>query len=406
LKLAQAEAEQARREVSESRVRLGSLDRDKQIRVERIRHSRAELERWKSRRASAETQVESLGTRLKEARDEMAASADLPARISAQRETLLSALSRADDERRAAADALARAEAAVKAATEALRAIQSEVSAAREANARIETRLENARHKRQEAARHIGEIFEVAPEDCLTLAGLPETSAIPALPDVERHLTKLKSDRERLGGVNLQADEDLVEVSKQLESLTAERDDLEQGIAKLRQAIQQLNREGKARLDEAFQTVNGHFERLFTHLFGGGEARLEMIESPEDPLEGGLEIIAKPPGKKPATLSLLSGGEQTLTALSLIFAVFLTNPSPICVLDEVDAPLDDANVDRFCRLMEQMSAETETRFLVITHHPMTMARMNRLFGVTMAEKGVSQLVSVDLQTAQSFREAS
>src|SRR5690606_13422220 len=141
-----------------------------------------------------------------------------------------------------------------------------------------------------------------------------------------------------------------------------------------------------------------------TMLFGGGEARLEMIES-EDPLEGGLEIIAKPPGKMPATLSLLSGGEQTLTALSLIFAVFLTNPSPICVLDEVDAPLDDANVDRFCTLMERMAEETETRFLVITHHPMTMARMNRLFGVTMAEKGVSQLVSVDLANAERFLEA-
>ena len=287
-----------------------------------------------------------------------------------------------------------------------MRAVQAEVSSAREANARIETRLENARQRRQEAARHIRETFEVAPEGCLALAALPDRPTLPPLADVERQLTRLKADRERLGGVNLQADEDLVEVSKQLESLKAERDDLEQGIAKLRSAIQQINKEGKARLDEAFTIVNGHFERLFTHLFGGGEARLEMIESPEDPLEGGLEIIAKPPGKKPATLSLLSGGEQTLTALSLIFAVFLTNPSPICVLDEVDAPLDDANVDRFCRLMEQMAGETATRFLVITHHPMTMARMNRLFGVTMAEKGVSQLVSVDLETAQSFREAS
>ncbi len=406
LKTAQAEAETARRDVAESRVRLGSLERDKQIRAERIRHSHAEIARWKGRQASAETQVESLSGRLKEARDEIAATADLPAKIAAQRETLLSALSTADEERRIAADALAAAETAVKAATDALRANQAEVSAAREANARVETRLENARQKRQEAARHIRETFEVAPENCLALAALPEASAIPMLVDVERHLAKLKADRERLGGVNLQADEDLAEVSKQLETLVAEREDLEQGIAKLRQAIQQLNREGKSRLDEAFQTVNAHFERLFTHLFGGGEARLEMIESPEDPLEGGLEIIAKPPGKKPATLSLLSGGEQTLTALSLIFAVFLTNPSPICVLDEVDAPLDDANVDRFCRLMEQMASETATRFLAITHHPMTMARMNRLFGVTMAEKGVSQLVSVDLQTAQSFREAS
>jgi chromosome segregation protein len=151
--------------------------------------------------------------------------------------------------------------------------------------------------------------------------------------------------------------------------------------------------------------VNTHFQRLFTTLFNGGEARLEMIEDPEDPLAGGLEIIAKPPGKKPATLSLLSGGEQTLTALSLIFAVFLTNPSPICVLDEVDAPLDDSNVDRFCNLMDEMGRTTETRFLVITHHPMTMARMDRLWGVTMAEKGVSQLVSVDLATAEQFREA-
>ena len=168
--------------------------------------------------------------------------------------------------------------------------------------------------------------------------------------------------------------------------METERADVDEAIAKLRGAIGQLNKEGKKRLAEAFETVNGHFGRLFTSLFGGGEARLEMIES-EDPMEGGLEIIAKPPGKKPATLSLLSGGEQTLTALSLIFAVFLTNPSPICVLDEVDAPLDDANVDRFCTLMEKMAEETDTRFLVITHHPMTMTHMDRLFGVTMAERG-------------------
>ncbi|MBA2125815.1 chromosome segregation protein SMC [Hyphomicrobium methylovorum] len=405
LKTAQADAETARREVSEARVRFGSIERDRQIRAERIRHVTADIARWQTRQQSAEQQVSSLDTRLTEARGEIEANAELPARIAAQREALLSALSKAEDERRGAADALAEAETAIKAATDALRAFQAEVSSAREANARIETRLENARQRRGEAARHIREAFEVAPEACLAIAGLKEGADIPLLADVERQLAKLKADRERLGGVNLQADEDLIEVGNQLGGLVAERDDLEQGIAKLRVAIQQLNREGKTRLDEAFMTVNGHFERLFTHLFGGGEARLEMIESPEDPLEGGLEIIAKPPGKKPATLSLLSGGEQTLTALSLIFAVFLTNPSPICVLDEVDAPLDDANVDRFCKLMEQMASETSTRFLVITHHPMTMARMNRLFGVTMVEKGVSQLVSVDLQTAQSFREA-
>jgi chromosome segregation protein len=405
LKTAQTEAEQARREVAEARVRVGSIERDRQIRAERIRHANADIARWKGRHESAEQQVQALEARLTETRGEIEANADLPARIAAQRETLLSALSRADEDRKSAADALATVEASLRAATEGLRAAQTEVSSAREANARIETRLENGRLRRQEAARHIRETFEVAPEDCLAIAAVSEFSTIPSLAEVEKQLTRLKADRERLGGVNLQADDDLAEVSKQLEGLGAEKNDLEQGIQKLRGAIQQLNKEGKARLDEAFATVNAHFERLFTHLFGGGEARLEMIESPEDPLEGGLEIIAKPPGKKPATLSLLSGGEQTLTALSLIFAVFLTNPSPICVLDEVDAPLDDANVDRFCRLMEQMASETATRFLAITHHPMTMARMNRLFGVTMAEKGVSQLVSVDLQTAQSFREA-
>jgi chromosome segregation protein len=244
----------------------------------------------------------------------------------------------------------------------------------------------------------------MAPEGCLKAAEIEPGTPLPPLADVERKVANLKSDRERLGGVNLQADDELQTLSAQVSGMGTERADVEQAVTKLRTAIGQLNREAHKRLQDAFEQVDGHFRRLFTTLFGGGEARLEMVEG-EDPLEGGLEIIAKPPGKKPATLSLLSGGEQSLTALSLIFAVFLTNPSPICVLDEVDAPLDDANVDRFCRLLEAMVAETATRFLVITHHPMTMARVNRLFGVTMAEKGISQIVSVDLETAQRFREA-
>jgi len=241
----------------------------------------------------------------------------------------------------------------------------------------------------------------VTPEGCLALAEVPAGGPLPALAEVDQKLARCRADRERLGGVNLQAEEELHELAGRHDSMEKERADVEAAIAKLRAAIAQLNREGRKRLNDAFATVDGHFQALFTTLFGGGEARLEMIES-EDPLAGGLEIIAKPPGKKPATLSLLSGGEQSLTALALIFAVFLTNPSPICVLDEVDAPLDDANVDRFCTLMEKMAADTATRFLVITHHPMTMARMNRLYGVTMGEKGVSQLVSVDLETAQKF----
>jgi chromosome segregation protein len=184
-----------------------------------------------------------------------------------------------------------------------------------------------------------------------------------------------------------------------------EKADVEEAIVRLRQGISNLNREGRKRLLEAFDTVNGHFGRLFKTLFGGGTAELKLVDS-DDPLESGLEIFACPPGKRTQALTLLSGGEKALTALALIFAVFLTNPSPICVLDEVDAPLDDANVERFCRLMEEMAKETDTRFLIITHHPLTMARMSRLFGVTMAERGVSQLVSVDLDTAERLRDAS
>ncbi len=222
--------------------------------------------------------------------------------------------------------------------------------------------------------------------------------------EVEAELDKLRRDRERLGAVNLRAEEELREVEAQHASLTGERDDLVEAIKRLRQGIQSLNREARERLTQSFDVVNKHFQQLFTNLFGGGNAELQLVES-EDPLEAGLDIMAKPPGKKPQTLSLLSGGEQALTALALIFAVFLTNPAPICVLDEVDAPLDDANVERFCNLLDEMIRLTDTRFVIITHNPITMARMNRLFGVTMAERGVSQLVSVDLETAEKLREA-
>ena len=185
------------------------------------------------------------------------------------------------------------------------------------------------------------------------------------------------------------------------DALAREKADLEEAIATLRKGIASLNREGRERLLTAFEQVNGNFARLFKHLFGGGDANLVMVES-DDPLEAGLEIMCQPPGKKLSTLSLLSGGEQTLTALALIFAVFLANPAPICVLDEVDAPLDDANVGRFCDLLDEMCRQTETRFLIITHHAITMSRMDRLFGVTMAEQGVSQLVSVDLKKAEAL----
>jgi chromosome segregation protein len=285
----------------------------------------------------------------------------------------------------------------------ALREVQEKLAGAREARARAEALLESSRERRSETAHAIREQLDCAPEACLALASVKPGNPLPALAEVEGRLAKLKGDRERLGGVNLRAEEEEAELSTKLEELEREKADVEQAIARLRQGISNLNREGRKRLLEAFEMVNGHFQRLFQTLFGGGSAELQLVES-DDPLDSGLEILACPPGKRPQTL--LSGGEKALTALALIFAVFLTNPSPICVLDEVDAPLDDANVERFCLLMEEMAKETDTRFLIITHHPLTMSRMSRLFGVTMSERGVSQLVSVDLETAERLRDAS
>jgi chromosome segregation protein len=230
---------------------------------------------------------------------------------------------------------------------------------------------------------------------------LPEPPA-ELTPEAEdkarRRLDRLLKEREEMGPVNLRAEVEADEVEKQIATIVAERDEITTAIAKLRGSIGHLNREGRDRLSSVFADVDRHFQALFTRMFGGGRAHLALVGS-DDPLEAGLEIYAQPPGKKLATLSLLSGGEQALTALSLIFAVFRCNPAPVSVLDEVDAPLDDANVERFCNLLEDMTRETATRFLVVTHHPLTMARMDQLYGVTMQERGVSRLLSVDLQTA-------
>jgi chromosome segregation protein len=248
------------------------------------------------------------------------------------------------------------------------------------------------------SADRIHEELECSPEKLLEdLQADPDD--IPNAQVIENDVARLRRQRDALGAVNLRAEEDAKEVAEERDALAAEKSDLEEAIKALRTGIASLNKEGRERLLTAFDEVNSNFATLFKHLFGGGDANLVLVES-DDPLEAGLEIMCQPPGKKLSTLSLLSGGEQTLTALSLIFAVFLANPSPICVLDEVDAPLDDANVTRFCDLLDEMTRRTDTRFLIITHHAVTMARMDRLFGVTMAELGVSQLVSVDLTQAE------
>ncbi len=250
------------------------------------------------------------------------------------------------------------------------------------------------------AAERIQEEMETTPDALLeSLDADPEK--MPSSEQIEHDVNRLKRQRDSLGAVNLRAEEDAKEVQEEHDHLLSEKTDLEEAIKALRTGISSLNKEGRERLLTAFEQVNESFGTLFKHLFGGGEAKLVLVES-DDPLDAGLEIMCQPPGKKLSTLSLLSGGEQTLTALALIFAVFLANPAPICVLDEVDAPLDDANVTRFCDLLDEMTRRTNTRFLIITHHAVTMARMDRLFGVTMAEQGVSQLVSVDLKKAEQM----
>jgi len=241
--------------------------------------------------------------------------------------------------------------------------------------------------------------LEITPDDLAERAEIEEGDELPPLEQAEKKVEKLKQERELLGGVNLRAEEEAAEQEQRLTKLTTDRDDLVGAIERLRRGIQNLNREGRERLLKSFDKVNENFQSLFAKLFEGGEAKLTFTES-EDPLEAGLEIYARPPGKRLQSLALLSGGEQALTAMALIFAVFLVNPAPVCVLDEVDAPLDDANVERFCNMLDEMTRITDTRFLVITHHALTMSRMHRLFGVTMAERGVSQLVSVSLAEAE------
>jgi chromosome segregation protein len=390
--------------LAEVRGEAQALAREAELRERRLAAIADEATRWSDRTESARSQIETLEARLGETETERRSLDDAPAAFAEKRIALIDEIAAAEARRRAAADDLAARETALTEADRAARAALEATGSARAEAARAEERLESARRHRVDIAHEIQELLDVAPEAVAALAGIEPGAALPDLAETEAELDKLRRDRERLGAVNLRAEEELREVEAQHASLTAERDDLVEAIKRLRQGIQNLNREARERLNASFEVVNRHFQELFTSLFGGGTAELQLVES-DDPLEGGLDILAKPPGKKPQTLSLLSGGEQALTAMALIFAVFLTNPAPICVLDEVDAPLDDANVERFCDLLDEMTRKTDTRFVIITHNPITMARMNRLFGVTMAERGVSQLVSVDLETAARIREA-
>ncbi len=400
----QTEVAGMRASYAENKARFDGLSREADLRRRRLESIGRERENWGKRKTGAEAHIATLTERDAGARIELETLAQMPETVAARRKSLIEEISRAEAVHKEAGDAVAEGETKLNEADKASREAESALANVREDLARIEARLEAARNRRSEIAEEIADQVQVRPAQLLSLAGFNADADLPELNATDEKLEKLSASRERIGAVNLRAEEEALEVEEQLTSMKAEQEDLEAAIRKLRHAIGQLNREGRERLLLAFDSVNTHFQNLFQTLFVGGEAELQLTES-DDPLEAGLEIVARPPGKKPQTLSLLSGGEQALTALALIFAVFLTNPAPICVLDEVDAPLDDANVERFCTLIEEMASTTETRFMVITHNAITMSRMNRLFGVTMAERGVSQLVSVDLETAEQYREA-
>jgi chromosome segregation protein len=316
---------------------------------------------------------------------------------------ILEKISSLESERSEAADHLARIENEVLETTKALKTSEAQLGETREMRAHAQATLAAILEQQGAMRLSITEKFEMEPHDLLSHSAM-EVSSEPQPVDTLRHKKEsLVKERDAIGPVNLQADDEAMSLEKEVTVLLSERNDLVQAIEELRGAIHKINKEARERLLSAFEHVNAHFQRLFERLFVGGKAHLALIDS-DDPLGAGLEIYAQPPGKALQSLSLLSGGEQTMASIALIFGMFLTNPSPICVLDEIDAPLDDANVDRVCDLLQEIAARGETRFLVITHHRLSMARMDRLYGVTMAERGISQLVSVDLQHSFSFLE--
>ncbi|WP_299673786.1 chromosome segregation protein SMC [uncultured Roseobacter sp.] len=407
LEEARALVEQVRMAVEAARITMMSrrsahdeLRREGEARTRRAQEVTKEISGWRHRLETAAKRSAELVARKASAEEELTLAEAAPEEIAAKRLEMSDAISIAQVRKAQSADALSEAETVLRGATQTERDAERTASEAREARAGAEARSEAARETVASAAERIADEAQVTPNQLLgQLEVTPDD--MPRADALEADVNRLKRQRDALGAVNLRAEEDAAEVQTDYDTLTGEKADLEEAIKTLRSGIASLNKEGRERLLTAFEQVNSNFSMLFTHLFGGGEANLVMVES-DDPLEAGLEIMCQPPGKKLSTLSLLSGGEQTLTAMALIFAVFLANPAPICVLDEVDAPLDDANVTRFCDLLDEMCRRTETRFLIITHHAVTMARMDRLFGVTMAEQGVSQLVSVDLKRAETL----
>ena len=362
-----------------------------------------EKEKLSKKITSSSEHIENLKTRKIRNQNELEKIRNQPEIIAEKRGQLIETKSFAETERKFAADRVAESEQELKRFEDTLRRSQNDLANIRESKGRTEATKELAEARLKELEIESQERFNCLPNNIIETLNISDDHETmnKNFEKTERDLERFKQQRETLGAVNLRADLETKEIDDELEKMKTEKDDLESAIRKMRESIEELNKEGRARLLKAFETVNNHFKDVFVKLFNGGKAHLELVDA-DDPLEAGLEMMVSPPGKKLQSMSLLSGGEQALTAMSLIFAIFLTNPSPICVLDEVDAPLDDANVERFCNLLNDITDKTNTKFLIITHHALTMSRMDRLFGVTMAERGVSQIVSVDLKKAEEI----
>jgi len=399
-----ADLAECRRELAQRQSAVDRLSREAEARVSRLAAIADEKSSWARRSSESEQHIAELEQRLQATAQEIETLAARPKELAEKSDVLATHIEAAEQRRKDAADALAVGETSLSVADRELKAAEHGLAQVREDRVRAEATVTQADMTLNGVVEKARDRLQCGLDQLLETAAFDTNKELPAHADIEAKLQRLIRERDNMGPVNLRAEAEAKELDEQITGMQTERADLIAAIGRLRQGISSLNREGRERLLAAFAQVETHFSDLFVRLFGGGRAHLKLTGS-DDPLEAGLEILASPPGKRMQIMSLLSGGEQALTALSLLFAVFLTNPAPICVLDEVDAPLDDANVDRFCTLLDELSHGGATRFLVITHHRMTMARVDRLFGVTMAERGISRLVSVDLGIAEGLRES-
>ena len=370
-------------------------------RNERIKTIETEIESWKNLLSNSEKMVAELIERKNKLSDQLKKLENQP-RVQAERKGQISENLRISDKEKIDNDiVIEETDKRIETLRTELNEIQEQSIQIRERKASSGATIEGLEKRKSDLLDRINTELNLTEDDILENSNLNGVEELPNAIDQEDALDKKKQERESLGSVNLKADEETSKYEDEIKKMEQDRSDLVTAIVKLKDSINELNQKGRERLIEAFEKVNRKFNEVYTKLFNGGNAKLELVDS-DDPLEAGLEMLVSPPGKRLQSITLLSGGEQALTALSLIFAVFLTNPSPICVLDEVDAPLDDANVTRFCNLLEELIKITNTKFIIVTHHALTMSKMNRLYGVTMPEKGISQLVAVDLQKAESM----